>query len=84
MILILNNYEMTVNTTNRICICFSATCFDLTVGHHQTLQTIQNMKGIHKNCLTGIEILVLQRSCHAKTRCTNKIHARSMALTDNG
>jgi len=27
----------------------SATCSDLTVGHHQALQTVYNIKGIHKN-----------------------------------
>jgi len=40
-----HKYAMTCNTTELICIFISATCFDLTVGHHHLLQFVYNIKG---------------------------------------
>jgi len=34
----------------------SATYFDLILGYHQATYIVYNIKGIHKNCLIGIEI----------------------------
>lgn len=43
----INNYIMTVNKL--LCMyIISATCFDLTVDHHQALQNLYSIKGIHK------------------------------------
>jgi hypothetical protein len=57
----INNYVMIFNPTNVYSIFCSATCFNLTVGYHQALQTVYNIKGIHKNFLIWIEISLLQR-----------------------
>jgi len=40
-----------------VCVFISATCFGLRVGHHQALQIVQNMKGIHKNTLSELRSL---------------------------
>jgi len=45
----------------------SATCFGLTVGHHQALQNVQNIKRIHKNTLSRSRSL-LQCFYHVYSR----------------
>jgi len=44
-----------------------ATCFGLTVGHHQAIQIVQNIKGIHKNTLSESRSLL---------QCVYHVHDR--------